>query len=88
MLGLPSPSALRTAAVAVVAGAGVSLVGLSFANVAAMDGSLAAATQHPASVQQDSDVSFRAVRDCPRGHAHRLQQLRQQHAPTSGDWQY
>ena len=67
MLGLPSPSALRNAAVASVAGAGVALIGLSFSNVASMDSTLAAATR-PAPVVHSTQVSFVTKRDCPREH--------------------
>ena len=68
MLGLPSPSALRNAGVACVAGAGVALLGLSLTNVASMDSTLAAATQQPAPVHQTTQVSYETKRDCPREH--------------------
>jgi hypothetical protein len=68
MLGLPSPSALRNAAVAAVAGAGVALVGLSLTNVASMDGTLAAATHQAAPVHHTTQVSFVTKRKCPPGH--------------------
>jgi hypothetical protein len=82
MLGLPSPSALRHAAVASVAGAGVALVGLSLTNVAAMDGTLAAATQAPAPIHHTTQVSYVTKHGCAR-----------EHRPTSknqttSDWQY
>jgi hypothetical protein len=67
MPGLPSPSGLRNAAVACIAGAGVALVGLSLANVASIDGTLAAATPAPA-VVHSTDVRFQTPRDCPRTH--------------------
>ncbi len=79
MLGLPSPSGLRHAAVASVAGAGVALIGLSLSNVASIDGTLAAATQAPAPITHSSQVSFDGVRGCPRGHHPHP------HAPASGD---
>lgn len=68
MLGLPSRSTLRNAAVASVAGAGVALLGLSLTNVAAMDGTLAAATHQPAPIHRTTQVSFETKRDCPREH--------------------
>jgi hypothetical protein len=68
MLGLPSPSALRNAAVASIAGAGIALVGLSLTNVAAMDGTLAAATHQPAPIHRTTQVSYVTKRDCPREH--------------------
>jgi hypothetical protein len=71
MLGLPSPSVLRNAAVASVAGAGVALVGLSLTNVASMDGTLAAATHQAAPVHSTTQVSFVTKRKCPLAHHHR-----------------
>lgn len=68
MIGLPSAPALRRASVAAVAGAGLALVGLSFSNIAALDGTLRAATEQAAPpAQQDTGVSFatQQVRDCP-----------------------
>jgi len=66
MLGLPSTAALRNAAVACVAGAGVALVGLSLSNVASIDGTLAAATEQPARIEHAAPVSFDGARHCPR----------------------
>ena len=68
MPGLPSPSALRNAGVACVAGAGVALLGLSLTNVASMDSTLAAATQQPAPIHRTTQVSYETKRDCPREH--------------------
>jgi hypothetical protein len=79
MLGLPSPSALRNAAVAAVAGAGVALVGLSLTNVASMDGTLAAATHQATPVHHTTQVSFVTKRKCPPVH-HRT--------PAASDVQY
>jgi hypothetical protein len=68
MLGLPSPSALRLAAVASIAGAGVALIGLSLTNVASMDGTLAAATHQPAPIHDTRQVSYVTKRGCLREH--------------------
>ena len=71
MSRLPSPAALRTAAVAAVAGAGVALLGLSVANVAAIDAPLAAAThQARPPVLHTTQVSYVGRRDCPWHHRH------------------
>jgi hypothetical protein len=66
MSGLPSPSSLRSAAVAAVAGAGVALFGLSLTNVASMDGTLAAATQQAKPIHHTTQVSFVTKQNCPR----------------------
>ncbi len=69
MPGLPSPAALRNAAVACVAGAGVALLGVSVSNLAAIDGTLAAAQQ--AAPAQQIPVSYVRGRDCHRTRHHR-----------------
>jgi hypothetical protein len=68
MFGLRSPSSLRNVALAGVTGAGVALVGLSLANVASMDGTLAAATQQAKPIRHTTQVSFVTKRNCPREH--------------------
>jgi hypothetical protein len=68
MLGLPSPSVLRNAAVASVAGAGVALVGLSLTNVASMDSTLAAATHQATPIHHTTQVSYVTKRTCPLEH--------------------
>lgn len=90
MLGLPSPATLRHAAVASVAGAGIALMGVSFANVASIDGTLsAAATQQavpaPAPIER-TQVSFRDVRDCHRDRPHQAD--RREPASSAADLQY
>jgi hypothetical protein len=86
MLGLPSTAAVRNAAVACVAGAGVALVGLSVSNMASIDGTLAAATPHPAPVHS-SLVSWDGSPTCRRAHRHAPQQASPAPAPSS-DLQY
>jgi hypothetical protein len=88
MLGLPSTAAVRNAAVACVAGAGVALVGLSVSNVASIDGTLAAATPSPAPAVHNALVSWdQKKRMCPRVHRHAPGQASSSGAASS-DLQY
>lgn len=87
MLGLPSPAALRHAAVASVAGAGVALMGLSFANVASIDGTLSAATQRPAPAPEPAPIEPTQVSFHERG-CHRDRPHQQGPASSPADLQY
>ena len=65
MFGLRSAAILRRSALAAATGAGVALVGVSFANIASLDGDLQAAVQQqPPPAIQERAVSY--VPDSPR----------------------
>jgi len=64
MFRLRSAAILRRSALAAATGAGVALVGVSFANIASLDGDLQAAVQQPPPAVQERAVSY--VPDSPR----------------------
>ena len=68
MFRLRSAAILRRSALAAATGAGVALVGVSFANIASLDGDLQAAVEHPPPAVQERAVSYApdAPRPCER----------------------